>query len=126
MFLYVDDNNFLTLFYSGPPDKLRKLFESARRHSVDTRQIGSTNLDRNNGQNQTGQICGKEKGERAGSHMLNTAVCYGCKKTWALVPVLKECCMESVKGSNFLFSTPGNSWSMTHSTGRHHLLRSAF
>lgn len=45
MFLHTDDNNFLTLFYLGPPDKLKKGFESIRRHSVETRQIGSTNLD---------------------------------------------------------------------------------
>lgn len=31
MFLHVDDNNFITLFYSGPPDKLRKLFESIKK-----------------------------------------------------------------------------------------------
>lgn len=55
MFLHVDDNNFLNLFYLGHPDKLRKLFESIRRHSIETRQIGSTNLDRKNGQNQPGQ-----------------------------------------------------------------------
>lgn len=85
IFLHIDNNNSLTLLYLGPPDKLRKWFESIRRHSVETRQTGSTNLERMAKSDRAVSVAKRRVGV-AGSERLTAAVCYECRRTWARVP----------------------------------------